>query len=577
MRNRRRLLAIIVVAALLVGGTFYVCHRHAGSNGPIVKTAKVERGTVTASVSADGVLDALTTVEVKSNVGGQVMELAVDEGDDVRKGQLIARIDPRDPLASLQQAQADLTGAQARVTQARQGYEMQRVQTPASVAGAEQAVEAARQRLAQAEKQAEIQPQLTDAAIKQAESNLASAKAGLEQTKTALIPQRLAAAQSAYDQAKAGYDLAEKDLARQRALLEQGFVAKSQVDTAEQQYASAKAQLDSAQSTLGTIKDQVDQDLRAAQAKVDQAQAALDNAEANRVQDELKKQDVAAARASLSQAEASLESAKAGSYQDLMKREDLAQSQASLERTKWAVKNAQTQVDYTTIASPCDGVVVKKYVEPGGIVTAGRSAMGGTTGAGVTIVDIADITRMVVLVNVDETDIAQIHVAQAVDVTVDAYPEERFSGTVTKVAPKAVVNQNVTTIPVTVELTKPDKRLRPQMNASCDFVTQRKENVLMVPNEVVQESASGTTVTVLENGKQVSRPVRAGVVGNDNTEIVSGLQEGEKVVTEVIAPVSGQQAGGAQGGMRGGAMGVMRAGTTGGARGGGFRGGPPPF
>jgi HlyD family secretion protein len=554
-----------VIAVLVVVGIVTVRQRRAVSDKPTIRTAKVERGTVTASVSANGVLDALTTVEVKSNVGGQVVKLAVDEGDEVRAGQLIARIDPSDPLANLQQAQADFTGAQAKVTQSRQGYEMQRVQTPASVAAAEQAVEAARQKLAQAEKQAEIQPQLTDAAIKQAESNLASAQAGLDQTKSATTPQKLAAAQSGYDQAKAGYDLAERDLARQQALFDKGFVAKGQVDAAEQQYASMKAQLESAKNKLDTVKDETDQDLQIAEAKVEQARGALDSAKANRAQDELKQQDVAAARAALSQAQASLESAKAGSYQELMKGQDVAQSQAQLEHSKWTVKNAQQQVDYTTIVSPCDGVVVKKYVEPGGIVTAGRSAIGGT-GAGVTIVDIADITRMVVLVNVDETDISQIRFGQVVDVSLDAYPDERFSGTVTKIAPQAVVNQNVTTIPVTVELTRPDKRFRPQMNATCDFITDRKENVIYVPNEAVTETAEGAEVTVLENGKQIPRPVKVGLTGDHNTEILSGLQEGEKVVTAVVKAAQGQQRQSSPGGSMGG-----------GGRGGMMRGGPPPF
>jgi len=535
MRSKRRIGIIVLVLVVAVGGVAAVRHRRNSDQKPIIHTVKVTRGTVTTSVSANGTLQAPHTVEVKSNVGGEVIQLTVDEGDAVKAGQLIARIDSRDPLSGLQQAQADYKGALSRVQQATQDQAMQKLQTEANIRAATEAVNAATQRMAQAETQAEIQPQLTDAAIKQAESNLAAAQSSRDQTKAALTPQKLSAAQAGYDQAQAGYDQAEKELTRQHALLAQGYVAQSQVDAAQQQRDSAKAQLAGAKSKWDTVKGETDQDLRSAQARVDQAQAALDTALANRVQDGLKKQDVEAARASLKQAQASLDSANAGAYQERMKREALVQAQAQADRSKATVQNAQTQVDYTTIVSPCDGVVVKKYVEAGGIVTAGRSSIGGS-GAGVAIVDIADVTQMQVLVNLDETDIAQIKVGQPVDITIDAYPDDKFQGTVAKIAPQAVVDQNVTTVPVTVDVAPTGRVLKPAMNAICNFVIERKDNVLVVPSEAVKETGQGTTVSILENGKQVTRTVTVGLAGNDSSEITSGLGEGEEVVTAVLQP-----------------------------------------
>jgi HlyD family secretion protein len=111
-----------------------------------------------------------------------------------------------------------------------------------------------------------------------------------------------------------------------------------------------------------------------------------------------------------------------------------------------------------------------------------------------------------------------------------------FSGKVIKIAPQAIVDQNVTTVPVTVELDYADRRLKPEMNATCDFVTSRKKNVLYVPNEAIKESDNGTMVTVLEKGEEVPRKVVVGIIGNDNSEIVSGLRAGETVVTAVIQP-----------------------------------------
>lgn len=561
-KTRSRKYAAIAVVLVIIAAAVGLAKRNGGAK-PIVRTDVVRRGTVTVSVSANGVLQPLTTVEVRSNVGGQVVELTVDEGDYVRAGQLIARIDPSDSITQLRQAQADLASARAQVEQAMQGSSMQVLQTSASIESAEHALAVSKQRLAQAEQEAKIQPRLTAEAIKQARSALEAAEANYEQVKTALVPQKIAAAKAAYDQARAAFEQAEKELNRKKALLERGFVAQSQVDAAEEQFAVAKAQLASTQSKLDTVRQEAEQDIRSAEAKVDQAKAAYEAALANQVQDTIKQQELEAARAAVRQAMAALEAAKANSYQNKIKREEILRARAQLARAEAAVKNAKTQLGYCTITAPRSGVIVKKYVEEGSIVTAGRSAFGGGTGAGITIAEIADVSRMRVLVDVDETDIARIRLGQDVDVTCDAFPGERFKGKVIKIAPQAAVEQNVTTIPVTVELERADRRLKPEMNATCEFIIMRKSDVLYVPNEAIKETDRGTFVTVLKNGDQVERRVRTGAVGTDYTEILSGLTEGEKVVTAVIEPVTPATAG-------------QMSPAPGGGR--GMRGGPPrPF
>lgn len=564
-KRRRKTYIYFALAAILIIGFFVVRARLAGNVEPIIRTAAVERGTVTATVSANGVLQPLTTVEVKSNVGGSIVKLAVDEGDRVKTGQLIARIDPSDTQTALDQSQADLAAAFSKVDQAKQTLTMQNDQNAAQIASAQQALEVARTKLLQAQEQAQIQPALTSASVKQARSAYAAATAAMNQTKTALIPQKLSSAQAGYDQAKASYANADADYTRQKALLDKGYVAKSAVDTAAEKYGVAKASLDSASSKLSTIKAETGEDLRSAEARMEQSKADLDSALANQIQNKVKQQEAVSAQAAVKQANAALRVATAALHQNRIKQGDIIQANAQVTRSQATLKNAMTQLGYTTVVAPSDGIVTKKYVEVGSIVTAGRSSFSGT-GSGVAIVDIADVSRMSVLVNVDETDIAQIEAGQEVDITIEAYPDELFSGKVTKIAPQSVVDQSVTTIPVTVEVELPDARLKPGMNATCDFITNRKKNVLMVPNEAVKEGDNSTTVTVLEGGKQVERKVEAGLVGKDYTEIIKGLKEGQKIVTAVIQPTGSQpsagggaRAPGGMGGMGGpGGMGGMR-------------------
>lgn len=522
-------LFISVVMLILVVCVVVVRFKQTHKQLPDIQTATVQKGTVLSSVSGTGVLEAITTVDVKSNVGGQVVEMAVDEGDMVKAGQLIAKIDPSDSVSTLNQANADYSSGTSKVDQAKQTLRMQRLQTSANIISAEQALESSKHKLQEAEQEAAVQPRLTSEAISQAQSTLESAEATLKQTKSALNPQMVSSVKSAYDTAKSSYDKAERNLTRQKALLEKGFVSMSTVDDADAAFSTAKADLESAKSKLDTVKDQSEQDLKNAEAKVRLARSGLETARANAVQDTLKQHELAAARAALRQSSASLAGIKAAATQDQIKNEDILQAQAALQKSKAAVENARTQVNYTTVTSPRAGVVVKKYAETGSIVTAGRQAMAGS-GSGVTIVEIADVSRMRVVVNVDETDVSKIFLGQKVDVTVDACHNEAFFGKVIKIAPMAEVNSNVTTVPVTVELTQTDGRLKPVMNATCDFVVDRKTEVLNVPAEAISETDSGMEVTVLDHGQPVIRKVKVGLVGNDSSEIIDGLSVGETVV-----------------------------------------------
>ncbi len=536
----------------------------------IIKTAKAEMGSVIATVSANGVLQPLRTVQLKSNVGGQVTALLVDEGDRVQQGQLIARIDPTDTQTAYDQSMADMAASLSRVGQAKEQLSMSSIQSQTQITNAREALSSAKSQLQVAIEQAKIQPQLTQASIKRAESAYASALASHEQMKSATIPQALINAKSSYDQAIASAKTAEHDLRRQEALLDKGFVAKSVVDNAIERNTVAQAQLSSAQRKLDTIQTETKQDLLTSEARVTQADEDLKSAKLNAVQIRVKQQDLQAARANVKQAEASLKNALAQTKQTNIRKGDIIQANAQVERSKASLDNSRIQLGYTTVVAPSSGVVTAKYVETGSIVTAGRSSFSGS-GSGVGIVDIADVSRMFALVNVDETDIAAIHVGQNVMITVEAYSKRPIPGRVTKIAPQSVSSQSVTIIPVTVELSKTDMRYKPGMNVTCDFVVNEAKNVLTVPNEAVKEGRRSSTVTVMLNGKQVERKVVTGLTGTETTEIKSGLKLGDEVITAIIEIKSPQPAAGVVG--QPGAMGGPGGpGGMGGMGGGGRRG-----
>jgi HlyD family secretion protein len=653
----RRWIWLPAILLLAAGGWWYRRVQAAKANQPFIQTAKVERTNVTLTVSAQGTIQPYEIVEVKSKAAGKVIQMAVEVGDRVKKGQLICRIDPSDVQTVVNQAQADLDAALARVQQAMVNWQMQRQLTPTQLEEARQGLEAARARLRQAEsslaaqerqaqaelrqaeqavaaakaryeqakKQAETQPALTQAAIQQAEAAYRSALENLRQLKEATIPQQKAQAQANYDQAKAQLDNAEKNLQRQRELFEKGFVAKSQLDAAEAQYAAAKATFDAAAEKLRTLEQELSAQLQMAEARVADAKAQLDNArerlrtldaehqtalrdaearvaqakaqwdaaKANAIQDELRRQEAQAAEAALRQAEAQLEAAKAAlltveqrraevdaaraalaqaeaayrqalvnAQQVRLREEDVKQARAQVQRALAQLRNARIQLADTVITAPRDGVIVEKLVQEGTVISSSTSAFS----QGTTIVRLADMRRIYVDAEVAEADIAQVWVGQKVDVSVDAFPGEIFEGKVVRIDPRTTIEQNVVYVHVLVELDEVDERLKPGMSATCDFLVDRKENVLAVPNEAIKEDEEGKTyVEVLLHAnpepKTERRYVEVGLQGTMFTEVKKGLKEGEVVVTAFVQPQAltqqppqgggGRFGGGPMGGMRG--------------------------
>jgi HlyD family secretion protein len=532
-RNLRRILLGLVVLVIAVASVGAIIKARSGSEQKTTyKTAKVERGDVVSSVSATGVIQPLTTVEVKSNVGGRINLLTVDVGSRVKKDQIIAQIDPTDPKTQLDQAVARMDASKAKLNQAELNWTLQKKQSISQIAQAQQSLAAAKARMLQAERQYRAQPSLTRASIAQAQANLNSARENLRQLETAMQPQAQASAHANFNQAQANLVEADTNLKRQKELLAKGFVPQSTVDAAIAQLATAQAQVDTTRRKLDTVDQEFQAEIDDAKARMAQAQAQLDAAQINRIQNQIKAQDYAAAKAAVEEAEAQLQLAYANKQQIDVKQKDIVSAKSDIVSNKAALDQAQVNMGYTEIRAPRDAIVLSKPVEQGTVIASSRSSVG----TGPTIVVLGDISRMFILCQVDETDISGVEEGQHCDITVDAYPNELFEGKVKRIDPQAIVTQNVTTIPVTVEIDDPDIRLKPQMNANVEFITAKHEGVLTVPNEAIKEQDGRSTVQVMINGKPVAREVEVGIAGPDTTEITSGLKEGEEVVTQVIEP-----------------------------------------
>ena len=312
---KKAIVTLLVVA--VVGGSAYAYY-HYKDSGPkfTIATTQVTRGDIVDTVGATGTLQAVTTVQVGSQVSGTISELHVDFNSLVKKGQVLARLDP-----SLFQTQ-----------------------------------------------------------IEQAKANLVRSQADLERQKVAL-------------------DDANQKLTRARELSARQLLAKSDLDAAEITAKSAQAQL------------------KSSEAQITQAQASLDQNQVN--------------------------------------------------------------IEHTVIEAPIDGLVISRNVDVGQTVASSLQAP-------TLFVLAADLTKMQVVANLDESDVGRIRPGQVVTFRVDAYPNETFRGTVSQVRLNPIVQQNVVTYATVINVPNNDLKLKPGMTANVNVEIARSSNVLRVPNSALR-------------------------------------------------------------------------------------------
>jgi len=296
---------IPVAAALVVPGFFLGCASgEANETEQILQTQTVSRRTIVSSVEATGTLEPIRIIEVKSQAGGEVLELPVELGDLVQQGQLLVRIDPRDVNNAFEQAQADLDVGQAR------------------------------------------------------------------------------------------FDVAQRQLGRIQTLHDSDIVTDEELEAAILENANAKAALVRAQTNLELAEDKLS--------------------------------DV-------------------------------------------------------TLRAPITGTIVERTVEQGQVVTGTRDLTGGTV-----LMRMADLNEVQVRMLVDETDIGRLEPGLPAEITVEAYPDRTFRGSVLKIEPQAVVQQNVTMFAVLTRITNEEGLLRPGMNSDVEVVIGRETDALSLPNSGVK-------------------------------------------------------------------------------------------
>jgi HlyD family secretion protein len=195
------------------------------------------------------------------------------------------------------------------------------------------------------------------------------------------------------------------------------------------------------------------------------------------------------------------------------------QSNARLDELKITLAN-------TNIISPVNGFVARRAVDPGAFV-----------GNNAPVVDVVDITRVRLVVNVIEKDLSQLQAGDQTRVEVDAFPGETFTGRIARVAP--VLDPATRTAPIEIEIPNGDFRLKPGMYARISITTNERKDTLVVPaNAVVDYSGRRGVFLATQDSMVQFRNVRLGIEEDTQIEVLDGLEEGDRVVTTGAAALT---------------------------------------
>jgi len=470
-----------------------------------VKTAVVQRGSLTASVGATGTVRSNQSAQVAWQTSGKVGDVSVRLGQQVLADQELAALDMETFSQSSLQAQNDLIGAQSALETLQQPQ-------PLQIAQAEAALEQARTDLENLQNPSET-------AISQAELAVIDAQEAVDDAQyavDALERGRGSAAQ--IESARASYLLAQDKVDHMQSLyndtpgdptedpgkalaLSNLETAKSQRDRAlatlnwylgvpseaeiaekNTQLALAQAQLADAQEKLETLQNPTETDIALAQAKLDDAQEKLDDLQRGASESDI---EVAENR--------------------------IALAQAALDKIQ----------DNAHLTAPFAGTITAINVMKNDIVTNGRLAF-----------QVDDLSRLFVDLDVSEIDIYRIAVGQPVSITFDAIPDRKYNGAIYEIGLVGGLDQGVVYFPVTVELTDVDESVKPGMTAVANVVVAQVEDVLQVPNRAVQTEDGKKVVYVLRGEELITVVVKVGLASDTVSEIITNeVQAGDQVLT----------------------------------------------
>jgi len=483
-------LVVIAIASLGTGSS--------SSSAATKRTATVGEGVVQSTVSGNGTLEPAQKVELSFGASGEVTAIRVKAGQKVTKGEVLAEIDSSSARASLASAEAQLLEA-------------------------EEAVEAA----AEAEE----------------ESEEVAYTGGADTVFVGMMSTEGTAAAKADEAEK---EAAAKKEAEEKAAAEEGAAKPEgeKTEPGETEEATAPTKGSEEKAPEGS-KEGTTSGTESAAPSESEAAAPSESTTTP-----------SASGAETGGAEVSGGGAETGGGATV----SLPTAEANLREAELTVKSARQEVNETTLTAPFSGTIAQVSGSVGETVSGGSSSSGGNSeassplgatgnessgGGGESFMVLAQVHKLKMEVSFSEADIGKVREGQTATVSVDSMEGVELAGEVTKLSVlPSEGSSSVVEYPATILVSQNAKGVRGGMSASAEVVVEQVKDAVTVPSEAITSLGNSKTVTVEADGKEETKTVKTGLVGDENTEVISGLKAGEKLVLPETTVATGGLGGG---------------------------------
>ena len=496
---KRVIIIISVVVVLVVAGLVVAFTTTRGKNNKEtpLKTEVAKRGDFVIKINASGNLESLLSIEVKSNVEGEIRKLAVKDGEMVQKGQVLLKINDEQIREDMKQAEANVSAAKAQLEQAKSSLAIKQKQLESDLQQQKDGV-------AQAQTALNVAKSATLQQVAQLQTDIQNTKGNLEQDNIALKQAQISLKQAeitlsdvkqAESAAKVDLDNAESELKRNQELYQKKFIPKKSLEDAEAAHANSSSRCESAQKkvqsqeeTINSQKETVTMREQAVQMRKttiefnDKNLALLRQTRSD--QEEQATTALKIARTRLNQLLDNINDEKD------ISRFSLKSAEANLLKVESTLNNVKERLGWTTIVAPMSGIVINLAIEEGEIVTSGRSAFSQSPA----LMRVVDLSQMVVKTFINEVDMEKLSLGQKAEIRTRAYAGKSYKGEVREIAPSGVPRDNIIYFEVVIAVLGSPEELRPGMTADVDIIVEERKDSLLLPIAAVKTEQSSTAL-----------------------------------------------------------------------------------
>ena len=514
---------LIVIGILLVIAVILAVPRFMQRQNPVpqqaeaivlkpVEITKSKRGEIRLEHQLSGTIQAASQVSVYPKIAGRLITLNVDEGDRVEKDAPLGTVEYEELQLSVQQAEATLESAETAYSQAKL---LAKVRVHTQITQAKAQFEAAEIALQQVIDLSEIR---TVTQIEQAQAGLESLVANLQKIKSGARAEDRRQAEAGLNQADANLANAKSNHVRMTQLFENGAISQQSLESAKTQLDIAMAQHKIATEQLQLIDNGARvEDIQAMEAQVEQAEASLRLAQ-TQAETKTWEKDIELARSQLETARAGLVAAEAlgeaKSWEAEITSAKTGHTQASV-----ALKLAQKRLKDATIYAPISGVIAKRSLDLGGMALPAAP-----------LFEIVNIDTVIASVDVIETQLSELTLNQQATIEIDGI-DTPMSGAITFISPTLQAARRTATVEVHID--NPEGTLKPGMFAKVTVPIKVHTDALLIPRVSLIENVNTKTqnIFVIEDNVSRRRAVEIGLLQGGVAEVLSGLMDGEAVVT----------------------------------------------